>query len=311
MNFKTRTNNITKILYVILVLCIVGIMVLSVYSLFNQNNPNNLKNNNSLDNNNAADVNSNKNDVLANETTAVLANETTAVLANDAADSNTIAEDVLGDIRRQQTTAITTQPQTKPAATQRADAAAPALAATDIVKSAAPPVINQDDQLITPTEKKADSVADQTEKAVEVISVPAVSVFVKPLNGNISKQYNPDTPEYSVAMNDYRTHIGIDIDSDIGANVKAVSDGVIAEVTDDPLMGKTVVINHANGVQSIYMNLQEAVPKNITAGAQVKAGDVIGGVGDTSLIESTDVPHLHFEMKKDGSYVNPTDYINF
>jgi len=262
-------------------------MVLSVYSLFKQNNANNSKNSDSL--NNIANVNSNKNDVLENDAT------------------NANAEDALGNLYRQQTTESTTEPQTQPAATQRL--ITPTQPATTVVKTMPPPAINQDSQVISPTEKKADSVADQTEKAVEVMSVPAV--FIKPLNGYVSNQYNPDTPEYSVAMNDYRTHIGIDIDSDIGTDVKAVSDGVVAEVTDDPLMGKTVVINHADNVQSIYMNLQEAIPKDIVVGATVKGGDIIGGVGDTSLIEGTDVPHLHFEMKKDGDYVNPMDYISF
>ena len=112
-------------------------------------------------------------------------------------------------------------------------------------------------------------------------------------------------------MNDFRTHTGIDIDSDIGINVKAVSDGIISEIYDNPLMGMTVIIDHYGGIQSIYRNLQEAIPRNITVGAAVKGGEIIGGVGQTALIEIGDVPHLHFEMKKDGAYIDPLEYINF
>ena len=117
--------------------------------------------------------------------------------------------------------------------------------------------------------------------------------------------------EYSVAMNDYRTHMGIDIDSDVGVNVRAVFDGIISDIYDDPLMGKTITVDHSGNLQSVYMNLQESLPKNIEVGAEVKAGDVIGGVGESSLIEITDVPHLHFEMKKDGMYVDPLEYIQY
>jgi len=127
----------------------------------------------------------------------------------------------------------------------------------------------------------------------------------------VLKKHNPDIPEYSVVMNDYRTHIGIDIESESGAGVKTVCGGVISEITDNPLMGKTVVITHPGNFQSIYMNLQQSLPQNITVGAEVKCGDIIGGVGDTALIETSDTAHLHFEMKKDGKYIDPLEYIDF
>ena len=127
----------------------------------------------------------------------------------------------------------------------------------------------------------------------------------------MSKLHNPYIPEYSISMNDYRTHAGIDIEGDIGSNVRAVADGFITEIRDDPLMGKTVVISHDGEITSIYMNLQTALPQNIVVGAYILAGDVIGGVGQSSMIEMSDVPHLHFEMKLDGVHVDPFDYIDF
>jgi len=229
-----------------------------------------------------------------------------SALQNDAAYDD--SEDAILDLFRKKeaettkaTEAPTQKPTQPPAVTE--SLTTPVLPTENTIIS---PDSEQGDQTAT-TDKTADIIIDPEEDAIEVLSVPVI--YIKPVAGYVSKSHNPDTPEYSIAMNDYRTHMGVDIDSDVGVKVKAVADGVISDIYDDPLMGKTVVIDHAENIQSIYMNLQDALPKNITVGTTVKAGDVIGGVGETALIEIYDVPHLHFEMKKDGSYTDPLEYI--
>jgi len=145
----------------------------------------------------------------------------------------------------------------------------------------------------------------------DLSELEAPGSFVRPLSGHISQFHRPYTAEFSLAMNDFRTHVGINIDNVIGANVNAVADGVIAEIRDDPFRGMTVVIEHGGGYTSVYQNLQPLLPANIVVGASVSAGDTIGGVGDTALIRMTEVPHLHFEMTLNGEYVDPLDYIEF
>jgi len=294
MNFKARSSNITKVLYIVLVLCILSIMFLSIYSMFNQN-----QNQNQHENQNGQD---NQNNVLL-----------------DNGENDYDSEDAIFDFFKKSTTESTTQPPTQPPMTQRPTAqpkptepaAIPVQPATG--NTVIPPIQEMepnaapDNQPATATDRTADIIIEPEESVIEVISVP--QIYLKPVSGYVSRKHNPDTPEYSIAMNDYRTHLGIDIDSEIGVKVKAVSDGVISEIYDDPLMGKTVVIDHPDNIQSIYMNLQEAIPKNITVGTTIKGGEVIGGVGETALIELFDVPHLHFEMKKDGSYTDPLEYI--
>ncbi len=78
-------------------------------------------------------------------------------------------------------------------------------------------------------------------------------------------------------------------------------------VTDDPLMGTTVVLEHDNGYQTTYANLQ-AKP-NVEAGDPVSAGQIIGAVGTTAAAESGQ-PHLHFAVTKDGKAVDPNEYLN-
>ena len=118
-------------------------------------------------------------------------------------------------------------------------------------------------------------------------------------------------PVYSATMYDYRTHSGIDILSDPGTLVKAVSNGTIKEVYTDYLYGTTVVIEHANGVESVYQGLSPELPAETTVGRTVMTGEAIAGIGNSALCESAEASHLHFEMRKDGVSVDPCDYIEF
>jgi murein DD-endopeptidase MepM/ murein hydrolase activator NlpD len=50
------------------------------------------------------------------------------------------------------------------------------------------------------------------------------------------------------------------------------------------------------------------MPSSVSVGVNVSAGDTIGYVGDTALIEISESPHLHFEMTKDGESINPLSH---
>ena len=136
------------------------------------------------------------------------------------------------------------------------------------------------------------------------------SVRVRPVAGYISREFSADELLYTPTMNDFRTHHGIDITGDIGSPVSAFADGEIADVYNDPFMGTTVVIRHSGGLVSSYSNLSEELPQGIAVGNFVKVGDTIGGIGETAIIESAEVPHVHFEIYKDEICVNPEDYIS-
>ena len=134
--------------------------------------------------------------------------------------------------------------------------------------------------------------------------------FISPLtNGNISKEWSADIPVFSDTMEDYRVHLGVDLEADAGTPVYAAADGTVESVEFDPMMGQTIVISHANGYKSVYRNLQTKIADGIAAGTVVKAGDEIGAVGDTALVEISQAPHLHFEIYKDDSCENPLTHI--
>ena len=129
--------------------------------------------------------------------------------------------------------------------------------------------------------------------------------YIKPCSGYITKEFSLDIPVYSATMYDYRTHSGVDIACDIGTPVKAVNNGVIKDIYNDYMMGTTVVVEHADGVMSVYSNLSADLPSETQIGKAVLTGEIIAGVGETALCESAEVAHLHFEMKNASGYIDP------
>jgi len=133
--------------------------------------------------------------------------------------------------------------------------------------------------------------------------------FVLPVMGEISFDYAMDRLVYSKTLEDWRTHSGVDLAADRGTNVKAAADGFISEVKNDPRFGITIIIDHQNGLKTVYSNL--ASDEVVTPNQKVKQGDVIGAIGNTALFESAEQPHLHFEVLMDNNPVDPKEYLPF
>ena len=91
-----------------------------------------------------------------------------------------------------------------------------------------------------------------------------------------------------------------------GDAVKTAAAGEVTSGTRDELRGTTVCITHSGGYVTRYSSLQENPP--ISQGQQVKAGDIVGYVG-TAAAEASMGPHLHFAVEKDGSLIDPKEYI--
>lgn len=132
-----------------------------------------------------------------------------------------------------------------------------------------------------------------------------VERFKRPVEGEIQKTFSMDQLVFSETMRDYRVHSGIDIAAELGAEVVAFSDGIVASITDDYFYGMTVSVAHGDGSVSYYMNLDKTLAPNIAVGKEVSAGQAIGKVGNTARLESSDEPHLHFEIRVNNELVNP------
>lgn len=160
-------------------------------------------------------------------------------------------------------------------------------------------------------QKEADTTAavEPMESAEAVNAEDLLPNFISPIAGMISKSHTVDVPVYSLTMNDYRTHRGVDIVSTAGAAVCAAADGIIDEIWEEPMMGVCLSIEHTGGARSIYKNLSPQLPDSVVVGASVRAGDKIASIGESALMEVAESPHLHYELEVDGVCVNPADYM--
>lgn len=100
-----------------------------------------------------------------------------------------------------------------------------------------------------------------------------------------------------------REHRGIDIARPSGFAIKAADNGVVTSSGQDGTYGNRVVIDHQNGFQTTYAHLASIDVKN---GQVVSSGTKLGIMGSTG--RSTGI-HLHFEVRKNGSIVNPLNYL--
>lgn len=135
-----------------------------------------------------------------------------------------------------------------------------------------------------------------------------VPTFVLPVSGKLVKAHDETKQVFSNTMEDYRVHLGIDISTEENAPVSAAADGIVSQIWEDELMGQCIAIKHDGDSYTIYKNLSATIPGKISEGASVKAGDLIGSVGTSAMIEIADEPHLHFEVTVGGLQVDPTDY---
>ena len=173
--------------------------------------------------------------------------------------------------------------------------------------SANQPVVDVKPPVVTPvkpdlpTQEEPEEEAPPVEAAAELL--PQV---VSPLDGTTVTVFSMSELLYDETMADWRTHEGLDIQAAEGDAVKTAAAGEVISVTRDELMGTTVCVSHSGGYVTRYSSLQENPP--ISQGQQLKAGDIVGYVG-TAAAEATMGPHLHFAVEKDGSLIDPEEYV--
>lgn len=136
---------------------------------------------------------------------------------------------------------------------------------------------------------------------------PSSGEYIFPLPSNATScrssaygyRYHPITGKYG-------WHSGDDYPAASGTSVYAVADGKVSAAANSGWnggMGNYVIIDHGNGLQSIYMH---AVKVYVSVGDEVKQGQVIMGVGTTG---SSTGNHLHITFKQNGELREPANYI--
>ncbi len=130
---------------------------------------------------------------------------------------------------------------------------------------------------------------------------------VLPVSGAVIQDHAMDRLVYQETTQDWRVHNGVDLAAPEGQSVKAARGGQVTAVYEDEYYGTTVVIAHDGGYTSHYCNLAEATA--VAAGDQVAAGDTVGTIGATALMETAQESHLHFEVYHNGQPVDPAGFL--
>ena len=125
---------------------------------------------------------------------------------------------------------------------------------------------------------------------------PSYCTYITSVQGN---RVHPITGQYG-------THGGTDIGASYGSAIYAAGSGTVVTAYNNSAYnggyGNYAMINHGNGIQTLYAHMSVC---SVTVGQTVSAGQTIGYVGSTG--RSTG-PHLHFEVRVNGSRVDPQSY---
>ena len=131
---------------------------------------------------------------------------------------------------------------------------------------------------------------------------------VNPVSGDTVAGYSMEALSYNQTTRDWRVHNGVDIAAKAGTPVCAAADGTVYTVYEDETMGTTVVISHGSGYSTRYASLAQEV--SVKSGDTVSAGQTIGTVGNTALLENAIGDHLHFSVSCNGKAVDPATFLN-
>lgn len=124
----------------------------------------------------------------------------------------------------------------------------------------------------------------------------ATGVFSNPTRGRLTSPFGARWG---------RRHTGIDIANSLGTTVKAADAGRVSFAGYQGSYGKLVIIDHENGYQTYYAHNNKLV---VSAGDRVYKGQKISEMGSTG--RSTGV-HVHFEVRKNGTPVNPQSFVRY
>lgn len=120
--------------------------------------------------------------------------------------------------------------------------------------------------------------------------------FIRPVDGPVVSGFG-----YRVhpIFRRVKFHYGIDISAPSGTPIHAAADGVVIFAGWRRAYGNTVIIDHGNGLATLYAHCSRVL---VSEGDVVKQGQVIALIGSTGLSTG---PHLHFEVRRYGEPINP------
>ncbi|MGB4590379.1 MAG: M23 family metallopeptidase [Clostridiaceae bacterium] len=154
------------------------------------------------------------------------------------------------------------------------------------------------EQEVQRVEEEAKRIEEEARRKAEEIK--RQETFIKPTSGRVSSPFGYRTHPVTGS---YTLHSGMDFAASAGTTVVASRNGKVVSAGYSGTYGNLIVISHGNGIETAYAHLSSI---NVSVGQSVTQGQMIGKVGSTG--RSTG-PHLHFEVRINGTAVNPSKYI--
>ncbi len=174
--------------------------------------------------------------------------------------------------------------------------------------------LNVDDKDVSNNMQNAERVENTTNKNTEkttAVSNTTEVKFVNPISGTLIREFKT-TPQIIDDEGNQRVLSGVNIKSKIGSEVKAAAEGVVETVgVGDVEEGTRVVIKHANGLKTVYANLDPKV--NVKTGDKVTSSTIIGKVGNTVKIFGDKFGEfLNIQViNSQGKQVDPLKYFSY
>lgn len=147
---------------------------------------------------------------------------------------------------------------------------------------------------------KVSSTKSKATKVTKASKVKGIKFTIKPVSGIITSRFGRRSSPGGVGSTN---HKGLDIAAKCGTPIYAAAGGTVIHSGYKGSLGKLVIIDHGSGVKSYYAHCNSL---NISSGAKVNAGTKIAEVGKTGTATGY---HLHFEIRVNGTSVNPQTYI--
>lgn len=151
-------------------------------------------------------------------------------------------------------------------------------------------------------EKKKAAAANKTTPTYKTVSLGDISfTWPCPASGRITSGFGGrKSPTKGASSN----HKGIDISAPTGTSIVAAAAGEVVIATYSSSAGNYVMLSHGGGVYTVYMHASSLL---VSQGQNVKKGQTIAKVGSTGYSTGS---HLHFGVRVNGAYVNPSKYVS-
>jgi murein DD-endopeptidase MepM/ murein hydrolase activator NlpD len=134
-----------------------------------------------------------------------------------------------------------------------------------------------------------------------MIDDPNAIPSIWPVHGRLTAGFGQRMDPFS---GEAAFHPGVDIADALGTDVVATGDGLVIEAEPDAGYGRSILIDHGDGITTRYAHLNRIF---VVVGEQVKQGEIIGAIG---MSGRTTGPHLHYEVRIHGTPVNPGRFLH-